>query len=165
MSKVTIQKHLEAYEATPEEWKKGHDDAITCFDVQDSIAFGLLILELINETDEQVRTAIYSGKFSDELAAQLTARTENLSHKWLKASYAHLEAIATCQHKGYSIERADELQNAVGQIQKIITPDRDFFSSKRLVEMRDQAVGENVAGKTTEWEGRVNASKRLYIIR
>ena len=47
MSKVTIQKHLEAYEATPEEWKKGHDDAITCFDVQDSIAFGLLILELI----------------------------------------------------------------------------------------------------------------------
>src|SRR5665811_150405 len=100
MSNITLRKHLEAYGSTPDAWTQDHEDAMLCYDVQDSLQFGLFILNMLNELDESVRLKGFAGEFTSEGFAALSREVENLYHQWLMASLAHQNVIAALHHKG-----------------------------------------------------------------
>jgi hypothetical protein len=151
MSQVTLRKHLEAYESTPQEWKKDHEDAMICFDVQDSLAFGLLLLDQMNKLDESFRLDAFSGKVRRDACDDLFREWEDIYHKWLKASLGHLDIIASLSRRGYSIEGSERFRQAVEEVQKWMTPDNEFFSGSAMIDLRDSAVDAHARGETTEW--------------
>ncbi len=151
MSKIALRKHLEAYESTPQAWKTDHDDAMFCCDVQDSLQFGLLILQQMNELDEAIRLEAFTGKLAAEVAADLCLEIERNFHQWLTASLAHLDVIAVLHAKGFSVAGAGRFRSAVDEVRAILTPDKDFFAGAGLVDLRDNALDAHARDETTEW--------------
>jgi len=151
MSNVTLRKHLEAYEATPEEWKKDHEDTMLCFDVQDSLTFGMLILDQMNKFDESFRLDAFAGKLTPDTCAEIFRDLEAIYHKWLAASLMHLRIMDTLHHKGISVEGSERFRNAVADVLSMMTPDQEFFSGTGINELRDTALDAHARGETTEW--------------
>ncbi len=151
MSQVTLRKHLEAYESTPNEWKQDHEEAMLCFDVQDSLEFGLLILEKITALDESLRLDGFEAKLTSEHFARMSREVEKLYHQWLMASLVHQEVIGNLGLKGYVVEGADQFRIAVDEVQKMMTPDKEFFAGSPLVALRDDALDAHARGETEEW--------------
>src|SRR5262245_48565348 len=151
MSKVALRKHMEAYEATPKEWKQEHLDAMLCFDVEDSIEFGLFILERINDLDEDVRMDGYGDQFSPVEFAKLCAEIEGLYGKWLTASEVHEKAIDLLEQMSFKVERSDDLRREIKQTRAMLTPDSAYFAGDKLVNLRDEAIESHARGETEEW--------------
>lgn len=150
MGNATLRKHLEAYESMPEEWHHEHDYAMMCHDVRDSLAVGLLILDLLNKVDESLRLDAFTNTTRID-STEVFQQIEELYDKWLTASLAHLEVVATLQRQGYSVEGLDRFRGAVADVQKMMTPDKEFFSGAKLADLRDDAIEANARGETEEW--------------
>jgi hypothetical protein len=151
MSKITLRKHLDAYRETPEQWKSDHDMAMLCYDVQDSIAVGLLILKWLDELDELVTAKSLRKETPEEESKKMCADVEILYREWEKASLDHLDFVVMLRQKGFRVDRADELEEAIRTVRKMLTPDQDFFTDSKLVAARDSAMDAHVGGETTEW--------------
>ena len=151
MSNVTIRKHLEAYQATAEQWKKDHEDAMQCYDVQDSVKFGLFILDVLHQLDEEIRLRCFKGNEPKDAYAKLCNEVEELYQRWFRTSEVHLEIVASLVSKGHTVEGAEELRKAFQTVGKMLTPDDEFFSAAPLVDLRDEAVDAHARGETTEW--------------
>jgi hypothetical protein len=105
----------------------------------------------MNELDEAIRLQTFTGNLESKMAGDLCLEIENLFHQWLTASLAHLDVLALLQAKGLPVTGADRFRNAVDEVRKMLTPDKDFFAGPGLIDLRDNALDAHARGETTEW--------------
>jgi hypothetical protein len=151
MSRVSLRKHLDAYQSTVEEWKLDHEDAMLVFDVQDSLKMGLILLDRLNAYDENIRLLGYKGDYSSDEFGKHIEDIDGLYRRWLQTSNSFRNILDSCIEKGHSIDDADRFQAALDNVKDMLTPDDEFFSDPKLVELRDAAIDAHARGETTEW--------------
>lgn len=137
-----VEKRIDSYHRGVEQWKIDHDDAMECLDLELILQEGLSIYDAINHFDEKWRSIVYDNpatydREADDLIRKAYERWLTIS-EWILKS--HL--IEEHQQRGFQVEYADKLRAACREVRGILADDAEFFSSERLVELRDEAVDE-----------------------
>ncbi len=109
----TLKAQLDLYEtlsAGAEAWKKDHQDAMFCRDIEEALSIGLAILANIQRRSDRWADDVERGRisFSWEDAREL----DELHKWWLKRSALLLEAIDFCESKHYKVDSAEQFRQA-----------------------------------------------------
>jgi hypothetical protein len=122
--------------------------ALLGFDCTDLAKTGVELYESINSLDEDWRELVYGKQVAYSPAIE--KRLEKLYASWLETSERLLRIFAAShnqlQDSGVDLQEAARLENAVREVRGLLTPDREFFGSEKLAELRDAAIAEVRAG-------------------
>jgi hypothetical protein len=113
-----IARLLEPYSLpAAETWKKEHAVAMRAYRLEDAIAAGLMLHQLIHRHFARWRdfVADRSVPFSWDAAREWSG----LFQWWLSISQTLLEAIAECEAQGHIIEKAQDFRRAVAETQML----------------------------------------------
>lgn len=137
-----MEKRIDNFQQEAEQWKIDHDTAMQCVDLELFLQEGLSIYEAINHLDEEYRTLIHSGDAEYDPAAEDLVR--RIYERWLEACelLLDLKVIESFEQQGFRVNYADEFRAACREVRGALTEDAEFFSSDRLVELRDAAIDE-----------------------
>lgn len=148
MSSELLKRELALFHDGAEARKGDHRNVMECYSIEETVVKGIFVFDLITRFDDAVRSKVRRGEveFRDEFNRDMLEQYRN----WLATSEEVLLRIESVQTQGYAVARADELRSRVVEARGLLTPDRDFFTSDKLVDLRDQALDEHAAGQTHE---------------
>lgn len=141
-----IREQLKLYEEQPEKWKRDHDRAMACREVEELIAFGNHVFGRISRLDEHwhglmFREEIpYSAEFEKDLL--------DLYRDWLNTSEQLLPSIKRLELDEYVVDGAEQLRDHCEAIRSLLTPDNAFFHPHRLTLLGDEAIAAHRRGET-----------------
>lgn len=137
----------QAIRAEVEGWKKDHDEAIDCYDLEDFLGTGVRVAEGLAIMDEQYRARVFAGKAEfDPKYNELFMET----YRFLTDAYQEfLGTIERFEKQFGKVKNAEEFRSRLREMQGILTPDSEFFGDG-LVPLRDAAVDANLGGGTIE---------------
>ncbi len=109
----TLKAQFDLYEtlsAGAEAWKRDHQDAMFCREIEEAVSIGLAILANIRRRSDRWADDVERGKipFSWEEARDL----DELHKWWLQRSALLLEAIDFCESKHYKVDSADQFRQS-----------------------------------------------------
>jgi hypothetical protein len=130
-----------------EEWKKDHDKAIECFDLEDFLFTGVRVADGLAVIDEQYRARVFSGKadFSPEYHEVFMETYRFLTEAFQET----LETIDRFERRFGEVKYAKEFRSRLDEMRGILTPDNKFFG-EGLIPLRDAAVESYLGGGTIE---------------
>jgi hypothetical protein len=140
---------LAAYADAPRSWKRDHDAALQCRDLEDTLAVGNWLFGALSRIDDGWHGEVFEGRipYDPEEEAQI----RSFYRGWLKPCEQMLTKIAEFEAQGFEVSGASEFRRNCSEVKGILTPDSQFFSSDALVELRDQAIDSHRAGLTTDF--------------
>jgi hypothetical protein len=134
--------------AESEKWKKDHDEAMKCLELEEAIAFGLTIYNLMNRVDEICRLAVHKKKvpYNPDVEKNLT----HAFREWFRGSKKLEKILGKFESLGYEVTGAEEFRAACREVGGILTEDEEFFAGDKLGELAVAAVKANASGATKE---------------
>lgn len=111
-----IQKQLEAYE---ESWREDHKAALRCRDVEEVLAVGTMIFQLIQRLEQSWRDRVFRG--TEEYTAEEEAAIQRYYRAWLPLSEKVLSELLLLERPFGSVEGADELRRCTEQVREILS--------------------------------------------
>jgi hypothetical protein len=140
-----IGRHLDVYE---EPWQREHDQVKECFRLEDRLAEGVSVFQLISRIDENWHTHV--SKNPSDYDADVEKAIARLYERWLRAAKADLEQIELMEGRYGTVQGADEFQRCCSEAEGLLTSDAVFFSDDALIDLRDNALDGHRRGDTTE---------------
>ncbi len=101
-----------------ERWKVDHLEAIECLNLEALVAFGVMAYEAVDSADRKIRTLVAQRKA--QVGPDFWRLVEESMRGWIKAASGVLPAIAACELKGLSVERADTFRALLARAQSVI---------------------------------------------
>lgn len=137
----------QTFRTEAEAWKKDHDKAIECYNLEDFLATGVRIADGLASLDEKHRSRVFAGEveFDQEMHDMLTAAYGGLRD----AFESLLETVVRFENRFGCVKNADEFRSRLNEIRGILTPDNVFFGDG-LIPLRDAAIDANLGGGTIE---------------
>lgn len=117
-----IQQQVESYD---DEWKKDHETAMKCRDLEDRLRVGMGLYRFFRGTDELWSRSVQAGR--EEFDADFVREVHSAYQWWLRPCDAMLDAINRIEKQGYAVEGADEFRQAVLTIKRAVNIDLDGF--------------------------------------
>jgi hypothetical protein len=129
-----------------ENWKGDHDDAMRCVELEEVIALGLTVYNLINRMDEIWRLAVHKKKvaYSPKVDKLITKALRD----WLRGCKILAKIIKKVEGLGYEVTGAEEFRLACREAEGILTPDEAFFDGEKLQGLEAAALKSHRAGRT-----------------
>lgn len=106
-------KHLEAFEA----WRLDHDTAMECYDLEDKLAEGAFVFDVIERANQLVRRAIYGGAPSDP---EVVEACRALYQHWLRTAQSNLPLLDWYTATFESVRGASEYRNRIDAARRIL---------------------------------------------
>jgi hypothetical protein len=107
----TTRRLLSAY-ADLEPWKRDHDEAQSCLDVEENLAWGVNLYRGLLERESRKSLQI-SRDFDQEEAASFFAEMTQFYQMWLNASEVYLDAARSFVGSGYVVDGLDAFEQTV----------------------------------------------------
>ncbi len=133
-----------------ESWKRDHEDANACWELEQVLQFGLTIYRLFMKTDEVISDAILSDRC--ESPRQARAAFDSLLAWWLRPCETVNRVIRSLEDKGYMVEGAAEFRKHFAEAKWMLTPADKAFAHDRVAAVRDNAIDEHRTGRTVPLE-------------
>lgn len=147
---IDISSQAERFVDDVEQWKMLDDQlAEAASELGEILQGGIDLFDHLNDLDERVRRSISRGKMP--YSAELNAFIKAVYRRWLSASKGGLEAIEILERHGHGLANAEDFRDRCREATGILTPDCEFFSDQRLVDLRDEALDEHARGDTREY--------------
>lgn len=141
----SVRLRLRQFGLEVEHWNSDHQNAMRCMEFELLLRHALNLLEQIHRADEKVRALIFRGEMEFDPAFEESLRAQY--EAWLKPSPAVLARLERYEGQGFTVECAAEFRMACREVEGIVRDDAAFFSSDKLVQLRDQAIDEHRAGQ------------------
>jgi hypothetical protein len=135
-------------ESQAEAWKQDYKEASACHLLEFFLRTWLRFLDEIGECGNQIRLLVLQGKAE----ASAEASAERLYRTWLSGAETVMPFLIELEGKGYQVERSEDFRRGYREVKGILTPDDEFFSGNRLIELRDKAIDAHRRGETEDWE-------------
>lgn len=94
--------------AREEPWKRDHDDAMDCYEIEQVLSIGIHLFRFLVEFETFV--IANGGKSSDRTVEQQLADCTLRMRSWITASERYAEATSQLATKGYEIKRLEEFR-------------------------------------------------------
>lgn len=144
----TARSHVHAYSGECEELMARHAEAMDCRDCEDFLQLGIDAFRWLGRADVQYRMRVYRGvaeydaKFEEDLAA--------LYRLWLKPCDYALQWAEKQLRLEYRLDNLEEFKRCVEEAKALIDPNEEVTDG--IAVLRDEAIEEFRAGKTSAWE-------------
>lgn len=125
-----------------ETWKSEHDDAMACFDFEQTLERGVGLFRAIVDLDEFVRGVLIEKEAPAKITAEIHSLLRQLVEWWVKPCPQVREALATFQSKGYDVKHSSEFLNCCADAEWILADDQDLFAHPSFAAARDVAIDE-----------------------
>jgi hypothetical protein len=105
-----LEEQFGLYEKCLESWRKAHQEAMSCRDIEDLVAHILTTLQQLRR-----RTETWAGQVGvggPEFSCEDSKQQADLYHRWLAVASALVGVIEAYEQAGYEIEGAAELRTA-----------------------------------------------------
>lgn len=133
-----------------EKWQTEHDRLRdVCWFWEDVVALAVLTYQRIIDLDSDVRESGFRNDLCQEDETEILDELRKLLQTWYRVSREVLTVGASVEREYGSVEKLSDLQAQVREAQGILTPDDQFFVSESIAQLRDQAIEEHRAGRTT----------------
>lgn len=140
MSTATNSSHdrriLEAYAAGDEAWKRDHDEAMRCRDLEEQVTVGNWLFRALSRTERELYADARAGLEPLEPAHKWDLLAS--FRIWLAGSVRLLAKIEEFEAKGYSFERAADLQGNRLEVERILEQEEALGGRIRPVRVDDQ---------------------------
>jgi hypothetical protein len=147
---ASVRRHVKSYEERSEVWKADYDIAMHCYDVQESIAYGMFVYDRISRFDEDLHESFFTEKTS--FNAEIVNDLQGLYRQWAAVGKDLVQAIEELGKRGYVIDRAGEFRQRIQEAKGAAAPDSEFFTGGSLSILRDEAIDAHLEGKTEALE-------------
>lgn len=144
----TARSHVQALGNEYDDLMIRHREAIECFDCESFLQLGIDAFAWLTRADESIRKAFYVGQI--EYDQEVDAAIARLYQEWLRPCIQAEKWIAAQESRGYNVSNVEEFRRCVDEVQAIVSASNEVAGE--LAAIRDEAVQENRAGKTTDWE-------------
>jgi hypothetical protein len=124
------EKLIQTY-ADRESWIEDHRDAMKCYELEDMIASGVMLMANLTTLDENLQQAVMDDK--DELAEEILGKMPGLYRRIVKASEFYLGVAESFIRKGYSVARIGEFRAALEEA-RCIADSLEFEQHIRPIE-------------------------------
>jgi len=142
------EKRLRLFEHEVEEWKRDHDEAMECFDLERTLCLGIFIYDTLIKLDEEVRVGFLKG--TAPFDPQYEKDIEALFEWWLKPCEAVEEKLRKFIARFGSVDRAEEFRKRHAEAKWAKMPLGEIVDHPKMVELRDKAIDDLRAGKLNE---------------
>ena len=141
----TVGKAVKAYSASvsDESWKKDHQEAMACFDLEAMLNAGLNLFDTITWMDTAWRTAVLSGKIKHDQVVE--EAITDLFKLWAVPCEHVEKRIRGFEKKGYKVEGADKFRRYRAEVEGILTSEEKFFDKGLLQKLEAEAHREGMA--------------------
>jgi hypothetical protein len=130
-----------------EGWKKDHDRALECYDLEDFLGTGVRVADGLVIMDEQYRARVFSGKEEfDPKYHEMFMDTYRFLAETFRETIGTIERF---EKQFGQVKNADEFRSRLSEMEGILTPDNVFFGDG-LIPLRDAAIDANLGGGTIE---------------
>jgi hypothetical protein len=133
---------LDSLAEQAEAWKKDHDAAMACRDLEEVIAFGNYVFERIRAMDEEWSAeARAAGTMPSEGDAKAVA---NLYDKWRHCARIAMSQAAVFEKAGHMVKGADRLREFCREVDGILSvpAERLLQAAQHVREGRTRPLGE-----------------------
>lgn len=117
-----IQEQVDAYSDSvsvcDESWKKAHEEAMACFDLEGYISQGIHLFEVILDTDTRWRNLVFYQKVADRTEVREAIRQMFL--RWTGPCERVEECIQRFEALGYRVEGADTFRKRCNHAKAIL---------------------------------------------
>jgi hypothetical protein len=140
-----IGKRIDAYKGEYELWKEAHEASQLYFDIRDLVEEGLALYGKMLFVDEAWRRQVFRREipYDAKLAGLLKQ-----SFKVFSETLCGIESLLPPIEKKYGgVAKSDEFRRACRALRDAMTSDEEFFTSDKLVELRDSAIDEFARGE------------------
>lgn len=103
-----LQKQLDLWERQADSWKLSHDEAMTCRDVEDVVAFLGTFLRRLRRWSGQWERDVEAG--SVEFSWEQSEMFCSWYRRWLELATDVLDTVRQLEAKNYHVEQADRLR-------------------------------------------------------
>jgi hypothetical protein len=142
----SVDRYHRSAERYEEKWQKDHGEAMQCLELEEQIAFGLTVYNLLNRVDEIWRLAVHKKKIQYKPDFD-KAMTKAFRH-WLVGSKKLAKIMA--RFKDYEVTGSAEFRAACREVEGILTDDEKFFVDEKFTNLASAAIKSHRSGETAE---------------
>jgi hypothetical protein len=119
---------ISAYLEGVEAWKVDHDEALSCLDLEEAIAFGNGVFDSLSSLGTLWHMQVAEGKIPFVPARE----DEILAHyrSWLGASEHLLRAATRLEGQGDRMQDTDRLRDNCSKARAVLNPDNESFRAE-----------------------------------
>jgi hypothetical protein len=132
------------FEEQKEAWKADHDEAMACYDLEETIRRGIALFGMIRLADESWSKKVQSG--SAKFDADRLRTIKNQYEWWLAPCSGILETLAKAEASFSQVENAAYFRGCVTLARKLV-----FVDVEGLIE----AAGQIARGEVEPYDGEV----------
>ena len=143
-----VRSAIGSFKIEADEWKWDHDAAMKCYEFEDFLLVGIALFDAITQFDERHRARVLSGEI--EFDPDHSELVREAYKWWLEPSGSIAAHIAKLRAQYGEVKNAEKFLSLCREAKGILTDDAAFFSGDALVALRDEAIDEHRAGKTSE---------------
>jgi len=141
---------LSAYPVA-ESWMEDHERVMSCFDVEDAIAYGNIIFQRLSEYDVTWHAEVFEDEIPYE-EGEFNKIQQNY-RDWLQVAKTWLPWIKHHEEKDYEVRGAVEFRENCRKATNLFVPDNQFFQGQKLVDLRDRAIDDHRDGRVANHGG------------
>lgn len=142
---ATVKRRMQDYGDQVRRWQHLQSLTAQCIEFELLLRHGLSLLTQVNEADEKWRSAVMRGQvqYDPSFEEELT----QFYQWWIQSGEIALEELDRIESTGMDVDHAADFRIAINEVRGILTDDREFFCSDKLVELKDRAIDDFRAGK------------------
>jgi hypothetical protein len=110
----SLQGQFRLYEEQVESWKREHEEAMCCRDLEDAIAFLVMCVERLDRRSEEWAREIEAGTV--EFSWDHSEETAGWYRRWLDVAAAFLKAIGVYETQSYEVVGAAGLRKKYQEV-------------------------------------------------
>jgi len=138
-------------QADKEPWQNDHDAAMRCFDLEEILWVGNGIFDVITQFDENNQSRCLSGAV--EYDPELTNSIKDLYRTWFESGSKFIPRLERCRKEFGHVANSEGFLSRRREAEGILTEDSVYFSSRVIVDLRDEALDEFRAGNVDNCSG------------
>jgi hypothetical protein len=135
-------------EASEDRWKQAHDIAMACMDLQETLSHGIGLYEDFKRLDAAWRKGVASGQLPYD--PKVHQALKDVFRWWLIPCRSIDRRILFFERKGLTVDNAETFRRYREEAEWMLTPAKDSLRHGAIRRLRDEAIEEHRAGRTTE---------------
>jgi hypothetical protein len=141
-------------EAYQEAWMQDHQAAMECRDVEDTIAVGISVFQLLVQRQDSWRERVFRG--TEEFSEEQNQFVLSLFRLWLRITDEVLTALPPLEEQFGSVERVGELRECASQARKLLD-EWEPPQLSRAVGLREMTLTPDAASQLREMLARAGS--------
>jgi len=129
-----------------EPWKKQHEEALRCFELEDTLERGVNLFKLLVWLDEALRLAMARSPSKTTELLPLLRRLEDVFQYWLKPCDAVEQVIQQFESSYGPVRNAEEFRRCHAEARWMLDDPALTMDHPKIIEARDEAIDSLRAG-------------------